>query len=77
MLASQLGLNEAVVTAGPPFSMLNVNLLVDGELATTYACDGLIISTPVGSTARFVGRWPHFAGRTCRLLQSVPSAHIP
>lgn len=51
VLVSQLGLNEAVVTAGPPFSMLNVNLLVDGELATTYACDGLIISTPVGSTA--------------------------
>lgn len=51
MVVTLLGLNEAVVTAGPPFSMLHVNLLVDGELATTYACDGLIISTPVGSTA--------------------------
>jgi NAD+ kinase len=48
---SHLGLNEAVIATGHPFTMLNVHLYVDGELATTYACDGLIISTPVGSTA--------------------------
>lgn len=46
-----LGLNEAVITTGHPFTLLNVHLWVDGELATTYSCDGLIISTPVGSTA--------------------------
>lgn len=51
VLIDQLGLNEVAVLAGPPFSILNVNLFVDGELATTYSCDGLIISTPVGSTA--------------------------
>ena len=51
VIAEQLGLNEAVITAGPPYAMLNVNLYVDSNLATTYACDGLIISTPVGSTA--------------------------
>lgn len=51
LVTTLLGLNEAVITAGPPFSMLNVNLFVDGDLATTYACDGLIISTAVGSTA--------------------------
>lgn len=48
---SHLGLNEAVIATGHPFTMLNVHLYVDDELATTYACDGLIISTPVGSTA--------------------------
>ena len=46
-----LGLNEASVLAGPPFSMVDVELYVDGNLATTYSCDGLIVSTPVGSTA--------------------------
>ena len=51
VLVDQLGLNEVAVLAGPPFSILNVNLFVDGELATTYSCDGLIVSTPVGSTA--------------------------
>ncbi|NOY30162.1 MAG: NAD(+)/NADH kinase [Planctomycetes bacterium] len=43
-----LGLNEVAVLAGPPFAMLDVQLYVDGELATTYSCD---VSTPVGSTA--------------------------
>jgi NAD+ kinase len=51
ILHDELGLNEMAILAGPPFSMLNVDLYVDAELATTYSCDGLIISTPVGSTA--------------------------
>ncbi|MCA9178627.1 MAG: NAD(+)/NADH kinase [Planctomycetales bacterium] len=46
-----LGLNEMAVLGGAPFSLLEVNLYVDAEWATTYSCDGLIISTPVGSTA--------------------------
>ena len=50
-VAETLGLNEVAILTGPPFSILNANLYVDAELATTYACDGLIISTPVGSTA--------------------------
>jgi NAD+ kinase len=50
-LYHSLGLNEASVLAGPPFAMLDVQLYVDGELVTTYSCDGLMVSTPVGSTA--------------------------
>ena len=46
-----LGLNEAEVLAGPPFALVDIQLYVDGELVTTYSCDGLIVSTPVGSTA--------------------------
>ncbi len=51
VLHQQLGLNETAVLSGPPFGMLDVDLYVDAELATTYSCDGLIVSTPVGSTA--------------------------
>jgi len=51
LLCEALGLNETAVLAGPPFNMIDVELHVDGELATTYSCDGLIVSTPVGSTA--------------------------
>jgi NAD+ kinase len=46
-----LGLNETAVLAGPPFTMIEIDLVVDGEPATTYRADGLIVSTPVGSTA--------------------------
>jgi NAD+ kinase len=51
VLARHLGLNEVVIHAGEPFGILDVNLYVDSELVTTYSCDGLIVSTPVGSTA--------------------------
>jgi NAD+ kinase len=47
----QLGLNEAAIHAGTPFAIINVDLYVDSDLVTTYSCDGLIVSTPVGSTA--------------------------
>jgi NAD+ kinase len=46
-----LGLNEVAITAGASFRMIGVNLCIDGEDVTTYAGDGLIVSTPVGSTA--------------------------
>ena len=47
----QLGLNEVVVWSGPTFAMMDLDLYVDSEWVTTYSCDGLILSTPVGSTA--------------------------
>ena len=50
-LQSIIGLNEASVLGGPPYTMMYIDLYIDSVLATTYACDGLIISTPIGSTA--------------------------
>jgi NAD+ kinase len=47
----KLGLNEVAVHGGSPFSIVSIDLYVDSELATTYSCDGLILATPVGSTA--------------------------
>ena len=51
LLGAAIGLNEVAVQSGPPFAMMDVDLYVDSELVTTYSCDGLIVSTPVGSTA--------------------------
>jgi NAD+ kinase len=45
-----LGLNEVVVHAGPPFHMIDLDLELDGETVSRFSGDGLIISTPVGST---------------------------
>ncbi len=50
-VARKIGLNEVAILRGAPFSILNVNLFVDSQPATTFSGDGLIISTPVGSTA--------------------------
>lgn len=46
-----LGLNEAAIRSGSSLSMLHIHLRIDDEDVTTYSCDGLIVSTPVGSTA--------------------------
>ena len=50
-LCQHLGLNETSILGGEPFSIIDIDLYIDAELATSYSCDGLIISTPVGSTA--------------------------
>jgi NAD+ kinase len=45
-----LGLNEIAFHAGPPFHMLEIDLSVDGESVSRISGDGLILSTPIGST---------------------------
>jgi len=45
-----LGLNEVVFQTGPPFHMIDFDLLVDGEVIAHFGGDGLILSTPIGST---------------------------
>jgi NAD+ kinase len=44
-------LNEAVVSRGMNLRPVRLAASVDGRLLTTYVCDGLIASTPTGSTA--------------------------
>jgi len=46
-----LGLNEVTIQSGWPFHMVELELFVDGEAVLRFGGDGLIVSTPVGSTA--------------------------
>ncbi|NOT00791.1 MAG: NAD(+)/NADH kinase [Phycisphaerales bacterium] len=48
---SSLAVNDGVVHAGPPYRIIQLALAVDGMHLTTIGGDGLIVSTPVGSTA--------------------------
>lgn len=43
-------LNEIVINKGAPSRMLELSIFIDGELVTRYRSDGVIISTPTGST---------------------------
>lgn len=47
---SHLGLNESIISAATPLQMIEARLSINGESVTAYSCDGLIVSTPVGST---------------------------
>jgi NAD+ kinase len=44
-------MNDAVVTAGPPFHMVELAVRADGESEVRYFGDGVIVCTPSGSTA--------------------------
>jgi len=46
-----LGLNEVVVHTTPPLNVLDLELIVDGVPVARFSGDGLIVSTPIGSTA--------------------------
>ncbi len=44
-------INDIYITAGPPFRMIELKISVDGQPLAGCVTDGLIISTPTGSTA--------------------------
>jgi len=46
-----LGLNEVVVHTMPPFHILDLELEIEGLPVARFSGDGLIISSPIGSTA--------------------------
>jgi len=44
-------INDMVISAGPPFNMVHVKMKVAGEPLAECVGDGVIVSTPTGSTA--------------------------
>lgn len=46
----QLAMNDCVITAGPPYRLIELRLHINGVEGPILKGDGLIVSTPTGST---------------------------
>jgi NAD kinase len=58
-VASRIALNEATVEKTVPGHTVRIGASIDGRPFVTYAADGLLVSTPTGSTAyNFSARGP-------------------
>jgi NAD+ kinase len=49
-----LAMNDAVITAGPPYRMLELSMRIDDEAGPHWRGDGVVISTALGSTGHNV-----------------------
>ncbi len=53
-LFQSVGVNDAVITAGPPYRMIEIEMAIDPQTPTTpgtlLSGDGVIVATPGGST---------------------------
>ena len=49
-IARYRGLNEVMIGRGPTSRVVTLTVAIDGDNVTSYVCDGLIVSTPAGST---------------------------
>jgi NAD+ kinase len=43
-------LNDIVISKGSDLNVINLSVYIDGKFLYTYNCDGIIFSTPTGST---------------------------
>ncbi|GAB4544392.1 MAG: NAD(+)/NADH kinase [Phycisphaerales bacterium] len=66
--------NDAVITAGPPYRMIDLDLTIDRESVPRISGDGLIVSTPTGTTAYAVSAGGPILSPEVRSLTITPIA---
>jgi NAD+ kinase len=67
-----LGLNDVSIQGGAPFAMMKLDLVVEGEKVATYSGDGVIIATPIGSTAHALSAGGPILGQELNAFSIVP-----
>lgn len=73
-LEKGLAVNEALVTAGPPYRMIELGVSIDGQPGPVLSGDGLLVSTPTGSTAYNVSAGGPIVAPGCEVLAITPIA---
>ena len=77
VLSEQSALNEATVEKTVPGHTVRVAASIDGTPFVTYAADGLLMSTPTGSTAyNLSARGPLLSPRLRALILTPVSPHM-
>lgn len=71
---SGVATNDAVITAGPPYRMIRLDMTIDREPVPRISGDGLIVSTPTGTTAYAVSAGGPVLSPTIRALSITPIA---
>jgi NAD+ kinase len=67
-------LNDVMVSQGVMTRLIGVSLSVDGSHATEYRADGVVISTPVGSTAYSLSLGGPIVSHGLRVILVTPIA---
>ncbi len=68
------GLNEVVLEKRDPGHTVRLEVWLDGDMFATYAADGIIVSTPTGSTAYSLSAGGAVVAPTHAALQVTPVA---
>jgi NAD+ kinase len=68
----QAALNDLVISRGIASRLIELQVSVDDELVTHYRCDGLIVSSPTGSTAYSLAAGGAIVFPTAEVFQLTP-----
>ncbi len=68
----QTAFNDLVISRGVTSRLIELHVSVDGEPLTRYRCDGLIISSPTGSTAYSLAAGGALVFPTAEVFQLTP-----
>lgn len=71
---SSLALNDVLLSQGVMSRLIDVRMRVDGAYATEYRADGLVVSTPVGSTAYSLSLGGPILSQSLRAIVVTPIA---